>query len=80
MVRVLSGRYPAGERPLDWEKRRAGEEIIATVSGEEIRLYSSAMQSTPAPGWQVLLTADAADSEAAPLRWTLYGIAPAHPK
>jgi len=75
---VLSGRYGAGEKPLDWNVREGGVDRIRTSDGETLTLYSTGGQSTPAPGWEILLTKERpqlASSEPAFL-WTLYGIHP----
>jgi len=53
---VLSSRYQPGERPLSWDERYPGVETIETIEGETIQLYSNGGQSSPAPGWEILLT------------------------
>lgn len=70
---VVIGRYSPGERPVDWEERLEGVEKILTHDGEEVSLSSSGGQSTPAPGWELLLTAEGQGG----FLWTLYGIKPA---
>ena len=73
---VLAGRYQPGEKPLSWDDRSAGVEQIRTADGDTITLYSSGGQSTPAPGWELLLTKERAqpDDNKPALLWTLYGI------
>ena len=75
---VVSSRYEPGERPISWDDRREGIEVVAITGGEQLQLYSSGGQSTPAPGWEVLLTeATQGTDQQAAYSWTLYGI---HPK
>ncbi len=81
---VLQGRYSPGERPLSWDARREGIEVIRTADNEEMTLLSSGQQSTPAPGWELLLMQSATDGStqfqalgkatAVAYKWTLYGI------
>lgn len=56
MANVVRARYSAGSRPLSWDERKDGLEIVRTVDGEEVVLFSSGQQSSPAPGWELLLT------------------------
>ena len=75
---VISSRYghfSAGKRPLLWDERVDGREVVQVDGGEEVTLLSSAMQSTPRPGWILVLTGG---SEREGYTWTLYGIAPRH--
>jgi len=77
---VLSSRYAPGKRPTSWDERFAGVEKIKTSSGEIITLYSNGGQSSPAPGWELLLmdnVSNLKNTKAASL-WTLYGIQPKH--
>jgi hypothetical protein len=69
---VVSGRYDSGKKPVSWDERIAGLDIVVDESGDEISLYSSGDQSTPAPGWELLLTGA---SDQGGSTWTLYGIA-----
>lgn len=81
---VVSSRYEVGQRPTSWDKRRAGLEVVKTEEGEVINLYSNGGQSSPHPGWELLLmknvdyTAVAEQSENAPsisaYTWTLYAV------
>ena len=83
---VVSGRYQGRPRPLSWDKRCAGIEKIVTSEGETLTLLSGGGQSTPKPGWELLLvrTAEEKDyqvqclkpTEEQALTWTLYGIRP----
>ncbi|HQH27469.1 MAG TPA: hypothetical protein PLP17_08745 [Oligoflexia bacterium] len=80
---VLESRYPAGKRPLDWEQRREGIEVIETADGERLCLFSDGGQSTPAPGWDLVLCGASPEvpcgvgDKGPAFKWTLYGIAPA---
>ena len=75
---VVSSRYGGGDggvRPLLWDERRAGNDMVRIGGGEIITLQSSAMQSTPKPGWVLVLTGG---SQGEGYAWTLYGITPRH--
>ena len=73
--RVLEGRYAPGARPLSWDKRVVGNDLIETVAGETVLLASNGGQSTPDAGWELLLSD--ANTEDGGVEWTLYGIAKA---
>ncbi|MCB0324617.1 MAG: hypothetical protein KDD69_13640 [Bdellovibrionales bacterium] len=70
VTEVLESRYGPGLRPTSWDDRRAGVDRVRTRKGEELSLFSQGGQSSPAPGWELLLTKQA-DSG---VEWTLYGI------
>jgi hypothetical protein len=70
-----SGRAKGGARPASWDQRREGVDVIRAVGGETITLKSSAMQSTPKPGWVIVLTGGTEDEG---YSWTLYGLTPSH--
>jgi hypothetical protein len=67
----LAGRYQPGTRPVLWDERFPGVDRVITTSGETIDLLSEGGQSSPAPGWELLLTEELAGQGS---RWTLYGI------
>lgn len=85
VAKVVHARYRPGSRPVRWDDRRAGVERIVTEEGSELSIFSSGAQSSPAPGWILLLTERADDEdlrgieqgalEGEVFRWTLYGIA-----
>lgn len=52
---VVSSRYEPGQRPTSWDRRRSGLEVIKTELGEVFTLFSNGGQSTPHPGWELLL-------------------------
>lgn len=74
---VVSSRYGSkgGERPQSWDERREGVDVIRALGGETIKLQSSPMQSTPKPGWIIVLTGG---SEHEGYTWTLYGLSRSH--
>lgn len=74
---VVASRYKPGARPVLWERRFAGCEEILTKNNEALQLASSGGQSSPAPGWELLLTAcDSSSEDGKPkYTWTLYGTA-----
>ena len=60
-------------RPLSWDDRIDGIDLVCTTGGEVIKLLSSGMQSVPRPGWVLMLVGGDIDEG---YRWTLYGIPP----
>lgn len=60
-------------RPLSWDERVDGVDVVKTVGGDSIKLFSSSMQSPPKPGWVILLTGGNSTDG---YTWTLYGIPP----
>lgn len=72
---VSRGEQALGDRPQSWDQRREGIDVIRTLGGETIKLKSSPMQSTPKPGWIIVLTGG---TEGEGYTWTLYGITRRH--
>ncbi len=75
---VISSRYQQpGFRPVSWDERRSGIEKVRTADGDTLLLDSASMQSTPAPGWELMLKEPVLlkSGETAYL-WTLYGLEP----
>jgi hypothetical protein len=66
---VVRARYP--ERPLNWDERIPGIDVIVTEQGDTIELLSDGQQSPPKKGWVILLRE--VDSEGR-FTWTLYGL------
>lgn len=58
-------RFTIGTKPLSWDQRIAGVDEVVTETGEQLRLFSNGGQSTPAPGWELLLTGYATEREVA---------------
>jgi hypothetical protein len=78
VAEVVSSRYGGdrdAERPLLWDERRPGKDVVRIDGGEILTLQSSAMQSTPKPGWILVLTGGSLHEG---YTWTLYGITPRH--
>jgi hypothetical protein len=86
VAEVLSSRYGAvsngaqraegaGDRPQSWDDRKTGIDVIRSLGGETIKLKSSPMQSTPKPGWVLVLTGGTYEEG---YTWTLYGISRNH--
>lgn len=81
---IVSSRYAPGTRPVSWDARKVGFEVIQTTESEQIQLWSRGGQSTPAPGWQLLLTkptevntnSDSPTTSTSAIEWTLYGVPP----
>lgn len=77
--RLLESRYGVGSvevggavpRPLSWDERVDGVDIVELADGSTIRLKSNGQQNPPHPGWTLLLTSGDASSG---YSWTLYGI------
>lgn len=70
--RVVESRYEGGFRPLSWDDRKAGRDLIETIDGERVALASTGQQSCPQNGWEILLTGG---DETRGFTWTLYGLA-----
>jgi hypothetical protein len=78
IVEVIESRYAPGQRPALWNERREGLEKIRTADGKVLQLFSTGGQSTPAPGWELLLTKVVPQTQSgttAAFQWTLYGVA-----
>lgn len=86
VAEVISSRYGAvsnasqgaegdGDRPQSWDDRKTGIDVIRSLDGETIKLSSSPMQSTPKPGWVLVLTGGTSEEG---YTWTLYGISRIH--
>lgn len=78
VAEVFFARYQPGTRPVIWDERVSGVEKVRTESGESVTLFSSGMQSTPAPGWELFLTRrypGYVRGDEAAFEWTLYGVA-----
>lgn len=87
VTEVLRSRYSPGQRPLSWDERHPGIEEVVVDSGERLALFSNGGQSSPAVGWELLLTKTVASEEldaasraqlleSLPVLWTLYAIPP----
>jgi hypothetical protein len=72
VAEILKGRYAPGSRPLSWDERIEDFEVIKTGEGETLTLLSGGGQSTPASGWELLLTDEVIGGQG--FRWTLYGV------
>ena len=73
--KVTKSRYEPGKRPLSWDNRQEGIEKVISTSGEELTLYSNGGQSSPAAGWELLLTEEKPHDGIPALTCTLYAIA-----
>ena len=76
VTELLSSRYDERKtttnlRPLEWERRLAGVDVVRVSGGQSVTLRSSAMQSPPKPGWILMLTGG---NETEGFDWTLYGL------
>ena len=73
----IASRYstsPVAGRPVSWDDRFPGIDVVRTEDGRTLRLASDGQQSCPASGWVILLSDGDAERG---YRWTLYGL-PAH--
>jgi hypothetical protein len=68
---IISSRYPDHVRPVSWDLRKAGFDLVKSSGGQTIKLVSDGGQSPPHPGWVILLTGGDASSG---YSWTLYGM------
>ena len=77
---LLSSRYddlydqgfPRGERPLAWEKRRAGVDVVTDAEGRVFRLQSDGQQSPPQADWVIVVRGGSSEQG---YEWTLHGFA-----
>lgn len=70
---LLGSRYEAQnhERPLSWDERVEGIDVVVTVEGRTIKLLSDGQQAPPQRGWGLIITGG--DSQKG-YRWTLYSL------
>lgn len=68
---LLESRYPDGKRPLSWDLRKEGVDVVLTTDGDTVRLISDGQQSPPKAGQVLMLTGG--DPERGYV-WTLYGL------
>ena len=71
VVKLIESRYQGGSRPLSWDQRKAGVDVVLAENGKTIRLASDGQQSPPQPGWTILISGGNPEG----YLWTLYGIA-----
>jgi hypothetical protein len=58
-------------RPLIWENRISGIDVVKLNDGSEIRLLSDGQQTPPKKGWVLMLLGGDAHNG---YEWTLYGM------
>lgn len=68
------GADPLPAKPLIWDNRVSGIDVVETADGDILRLLSDGSQSVPQPGWVLMLTKG---DQATGFTWTLYGLPPA---
>lgn len=78
VAETLESRYsPQGygsvsaDRPLQWEERLEGIDLIRTTDGRTIRLRSDGQQSPPKSGWGLIISGGDALGG---YTWTLYSL------
>jgi hypothetical protein len=69
----LEHRLTHGCRPVGWDERRGGIDVVRTREAKLLKLESDGGQSPPKPGWVLILRGG--DSERG-YGWTLYGFRP----
>lgn len=77
VVRVIKSRYAPGTKPLSWDARLSAVEEVEVACGAEnkiIQIFSTGGQSTPAPGWSLLLNYCQESKDGKAAKWTLFGI------
>jgi hypothetical protein len=70
VAEIISSRYAGNEKPLSWDSRVDGVDVIRATSGELLKLQSDGGQSPPKIGWDLMLT----DKKGDHYTWTLYGL------
>ncbi len=73
--KTLTSRYGDGVRPQNWDQRISGVEEIESVDGVHFVLNSEGGQSTPQPGWKIMLLSEYSEGT---YSWTLQGIEAAY--
>lgn len=68
---LLESRYGSEERPLSWDERRSGLDVVRTGEGLTLKLHSNGGQEPPRSGWVLLLMGG---NEQEGYSWTLYGL------
>ncbi len=73
---IVTSRYgnslKEGEsRPMSWDDRKEGVDVVLTDCGGRLTLNSDGGQSVPQPGWVILITDG---DEVTGYRWTLFGM------
>ncbi|NDC38492.1 MAG: hypothetical protein EBZ48_10625 [Proteobacteria bacterium] len=68
---LVQSRYPGGTRPLSWDDRMEGVDVVRGSDGSLRKLRSDGGQSPPNRGWVIMLTSG--DPEHG-YSWTLYGL------
>lgn len=71
VAHIVESRYAGGFRPLSWDDRKSGCDVVESVDGDRIVLASSGQQSCPQTGWEILLTGG---DEVRGFTWTLFGL------
>ena len=80
VAKVICPRYTGEDmsvpcRPISWDSRYKGIDVIETTTGEQLMLASSGGQSTPRVGWGLMLTGLERISDTQHgYSWTLYSI------
>jgi hypothetical protein len=68
---IISSRYAGHQRPLSWDDRREGIDVVRTGDQRTLRLLSDGGQSPPQPGWTIIISEG---NESSGYRWTLYSM------
>ena len=68
---LVESRYQGGQRPLSWDARTEGADVVRTVDGKVLKLASDGGQSPPRRGWIIMVTGGNAETG---YEWTLYGL------
>lgn len=80
VAEIVSSRYPVEntganaaqpKRPLSWDERVEGVDVVVTKGGHRLKLWSDGQQSPPLAGWGLVINGgDAVNG----YRWTLYAL------
>jgi hypothetical protein len=68
---LVESRYKDNRRPLSWDNRVAGVDVVKLEDGTTVRLYSDGGQSPPQPSWSIMISGG---DEQQGYHWTLYGL------
>lgn len=70
--KLIESRYSSDNKPLSWDERVSGFDVVESDSGEQFKLLSSGGQAPPKPGWKIVMTSGDGQNG---YQWTLYGLA-----
>lgn len=71
VIELVSSRYKDNTKPLSWDKRVQGNDVVVTEDNKKLNLLSDGGQSPPQSGWTILVTGG---NPTEGYHWTLYSL------